>query len=255
MGYNSAVRTSAGNELLSRVMAGETTITFTKLATSEEGIDTFTIKQELVPSSTKFVRNNKTGVILDGVFNNVSVVTGYYINTIGIYAKDSDDNEVLFSYLTADDTPTYMEAYNGQVPFSIRIQVESGISLDDGSLIIIDPQGVATIEYVNEKIEVLENKLKSCIVVTIPIDNWVTETDSDNVDYYTREIAVAGMTADYVGTNCIDYVRPDPYNVAAEAEAKALLGLIENVESMVGKIKVTCNVTPTKPFQIYLYGV
>ena len=113
----------------------------------------------------------------------------------------------------------------------------------------------ADIRDIDDNFLALDNKLSNVIVVTIPIDNWVTETDSDNVDYYTREIAVAGMTADYVGTNCIDYVRPDPYNVAAEAEAKALLGLIENVESMVGKIKVTCNVTPTKPFQIYLYGV
>ena len=46
MSYNRAVKTDAGIEMLSRVAAGETTITITKLAISDTPIENFVAKKE-----------------------------------------------------------------------------------------------------------------------------------------------------------------------------------------------------------------
>ena len=255
MGYNRAVKTDAGNELLSRVIAGETTITFTKIATSEKSISEFEIKQEMSASATKFERESKVGVILDTVFSNVTLTTGYDINVIGIYAKDSNNNEIMFSYLENDGTPKYLEAYNGSVPQNVHIQVEAGIWLDDDSLIVIDQSGIATIGYVNEKIKELTDKLNNVTTVTIPIDGWISEIDSDNNTYYTREIDVAGMTAAYVGIRDMKPVYPRPFNLTQKEEIDELFALILDGDSLDGKIKLYASEIPTSSFQIYLYGV
>lgn len=106
------------------------------------------------------------------------------------------------------------------------------------------------------RVDAIENKLKSATVVTIPISGWITETDANNKNYYTREIDVAGMTADYIGGNSkIDYVRPNPFSVEAKETILEMFQLIDDVEGMEGKIKVTASEIPTTAFQIYLYGV
>ena len=248
MGYNKAVKTDAGNELLSRVIAGETTIMFTKIATSEKSIDEFEIKQEMTASVQKFTRENKVGVILNTVFSNTSLLTGYYVNTIGIYAKDNNDNEVLFSFLTADDTPTYMEAYNGQVPQNLNIQVEAGLWVDEGSVITIDPTGVATQQWVKDKLE-------DYTIVNVPITGWVEETDASSNVYYTLEINVIGMTEDFIGTKPSDFVRPSPFNVDTYNNNFTDFSLLANIESMNGKIKLTSIEIPTNPYSIYIYGL
>lgn len=265
MGYNRAIKTDAGNELLSRVIAGETTITFTKIATSEKGISEFEIKQEISATVTKFERESKVGVILDTEFSNATLTTGYNINTIGIYAKDSNNNEIMFSYLENDGTPIYLEAYNGEVSQNVHIQVEAGIWLDDGSLIVIDPSGIATIEYVDNKIEIIENKLKNVITITIPADdttNYTTLTDKDGVDYYNIQIPVTGMNADYVGTQPLTPKMIDPsdttnFSIAEWEEVRdTYFPMIMSAWGRAGGyVDIYLYELPDKDFQVQLYGV
>ena len=264
MGYNRAVKTDAGNELLSRVIAGETTITFTKIATSEKGIDEFEIKQEMSASATKFVKDEKVGVILDTVFSNTTLVEGYDINVIGVYAKDSDDNEIMFSYLTADGTPTYMEAFNGQVPQNVHIQIEAGIWLDDGSVIVIDQSGIATIEYVDNKIEEIKEKLESRVMVTLPADdgtNYTIMQDKDGADFYKKRFTVTGMTSTNNGTQPLTPVMVDPedtdFSIAEWEEIRdSYYPLIMSAWGRDGGyVDIYLYDKPDKDFDVYLYGV
>lgn len=91
--------------------------------------------------------------------------------------------------------------------------------------------------------------------VTIPIDNWTTVTDTDSATYYTRDITVFGMTADYVGSRSYDYVRPNPYTVANEEAIKETAMLIEDIISGDGIITVYASAIPTTAITIVLYGV
>lgn len=257
MAYQNAVKTAEGNDLLARVIAGETTIQFTKIAISDTPIESFVAKQEQVVIPEKFEKDDKVWVKLFTRFLNTSVIEGYDINTIAIYAKDSDNVEIMFSYLPATEKPVYMDAYNGSVPQPVNIDVEAGIWVDDGSLIVIDDNVFATQAWVKNYIK---TKLESETVVTIPADDpedspYTEETDSDENTYYTIEINVTGMTSSYKGVRDAKPVYPRPYNVEGKAAIDELFALIQDGDSLEGKIKLYFNEKPDTQFQIYLYGV
>lgn len=295
MGYLHAIKTDDGNALLSRVMAGETKIMFTKLTISDKTIDEYEIKQEIVASSEKFVDSGETGVVLTAVFRNTNMTEGYYIQTIGVYAKDDDGNEVMFSYLPADDNPHYLEADNGQVPQLINVRVESGIHLADDSVIVINPDGVATIEFVENKIqevldivdenntastipkrtadkyikastpkgfnnECLVNKgsLNSVTEVIVPYDSWLYNSTTH---LYQRNIDVTNMYSSYVGTrDCKPRIQPGNF-LETIKRIKKQFNLIEYIESNDGYITLYARAIPTNQGDVYanlvllLYGV
>lgn len=251
MGYQNAIKTDAGNDLLARVIAGETTIQFTKIAISDTPIESFVAKQEQVVIPEKFKKDNKVGVKLFTRFLNTSVIEGYDINTIAIYAKDADDVEIMFSYLPATEKPVYMDAYNGSVPQPVNIDVEAGIWVDDGSLIVIDDNVFATQAWV-------KNYLNSETIVTIPDstdEDWEAETDSDSNPYYTIEIDVEGVTTAYKGVRDAKPVYPRPYNVNANDAIDELFALFKDGDSLDGKIKLYFSELPLSSFQMIFYGV
>ena len=251
MAYQNAVKTAEGNDLLARVIAGETTITFTKIAISDTPIESFVAKQEQAVIPEKFKKDDKVGIKLFAKFPNTSVSVGYDINTIAIYAKDADDVEIMFSYLPAIDNPVYMDAYNGSVPQPINIDAEAGIWLDNGSLIVIDDNVFATQAWV-------KNYLNSETIITIPDstdENWVTETDTDSNTFYTIEIDMEGVTSAYKGVRDAKPVYPRPYNVNAKAAIDELFALFQDGDSLDGKVKLYFSDLPATSFQMSFYGV
>lgn len=245
--YNSVVITSAGFNMLTQAEAGNKKITLTQMKTSESAYSggSFVAKQEVNINGINIVDNIYT---FRAAFSNESIVADYEIKAVGMFARLENEEPILFCYSNAS-VADIMPRYNGVSPISIEYEFESGITQSDSINVTVNPQGLATIEYV-------ENRLKDYVVVTIPIDNWVENTDTDNNKYYTREINVSGMTADYVGgTSKVDYVRPNPFNITANETALEMYQLILDIESMAGKIKVTASEIPTSAFQIYLYGV
>lgn len=118
----------------------------------------------------------------------------------------------------------------------------------------------ADIRDINENFQILEDMLLSETIVTIPTDDpeespYTEETDSDGNTYYTIEIPVTGMTSDYKGVRDAKPVYPRPYNVEGKAAIDELFALIQDGDSLEGKIKLYFNEKPDTQFQIYLYGV
>ena len=111
----------------------------------------------------------------------------------------------------------------------------------------------ADIRDIDDNFLALDNKLSNVIVVTIPIDNWVTETDSDNVDYYTREIVVAGMTAD--STPLVALKPDDSFNVNINKLKAKMFSKLLYYECSAGKIKFAITEIPANSFQVELKGV
>lgn len=244
MGYNKAIKTEAGNELLSRVMAGETTIKFTKIATSEKSIEEFEIKQEMSANARKFTKESKVGVILDTVFSNATLTNGYNINVIGIYAKDKDNTEILFSYLTAKESPIYLEAYNGEVPQNIHIQVETGLWLSSESMIVIDQSGIATMQWVLDNMPP-QNEF----IITLPTDTteYETITDSESKSYYkfTKEETNAKNKF-----SCVDIYFGEETILTNIENAQDGYSEIIKVVCLDGKIEVYIKKIPTNQFSI-----
>ena len=159
MGYSSAVVTAKGQELMEKVLAGESKITFTKVGTSEKAYAEYEEKQSLVPNIEKDAEDNVCKIKCVAVFSNTGLTEGYYINTIGLYAKGDDGEEIMFSYIETDGTGKYMEAYNSQHPQSIQFTIYTGLTVNDSSSVIIDPEGVATIKYVDSQLDNVGKRL------------------------------------------------------------------------------------------------
>ena len=159
MGYSNATITTKGQELMTKVLAGESKITFSKMATSEKSYEEFESKQSVIPSIDKDLVDNTCRVRCIGIYSNASLTTGYYINTIVLYAKGDDGVEIAFSYIETDGTGKYMEAYNSQHPQSIQFTIYTGLTVNDSSSVIIDPEGVATIKYVDNQIDNIAKRI------------------------------------------------------------------------------------------------
>lgn len=254
--------TDVGRNLIANCQANARTLHITNCVSSSHDYHSDAIEnltslldiEQTVQINDKTVENSTT-VKLIANFDNSTLTTGYDFYTYGIYANDGINSDVLL-LVGVTDTPDSVPAVS-TAPWQALINTHIVIANMPNVEIQVNPAANATMGWVENYVDVyVTNKLNSVTTITIPIDNWVTETDADSNNYYTREIDVAGMTAEYTGGNSkIDYVRPNPFSINANETALEMYQLLLDVESLEGKIKVTASEIPTTAFQIYLYGL
>ena len=118
--YKSAVITKKGVALMGKIMSGSTKLNFSKICTTDTtykqdqlaGLTSLSgIKQEaLIASITK---KNDATVQVSTQFSNTALKTGYYVRTVGLYAVDPAEGDILYSVCIVDEsvsTPHYMPA-------------------------------------------------------------------------------------------------------------------------------------------------
>lgn len=140
--FNNAVMTNAGARLLTRAQAGEIKIEFTRIAVGngEYTADEKTLAALQKQTALKSLKNSYTLSDID-VFSDYSVkvtalitnqdpvtgqtlvTAGYYINEMGLFAKEKDgedSTEVLYSITTTSgENGDFMPPYNGYNPAQI----------------------------------------------------------------------------------------------------------------------------------------
>lgn len=155
-----SIVTNDGQSLMAKLLAGEK-VTFTKVVFSsqiyaEEQLQTLSsiagIKQESLVS--RITRTNANAVQVETSITNDELTSGYYLNTIGLYAKGADDVEVLYSATIAEEAD-YIPTYNGITSTGIFIKLITTVSNSVNVSINVDPSAVATIGDYNR----LENSL------------------------------------------------------------------------------------------------
>ena len=118
--YKETVHTEKAFNLVAKLLAGKVDeITITKVVTSEKDYSNLSseemkqltilenIRQESLVSDKK--ANDDGSVTLHTIFYNSELEKSYYLKTIGVYAQDPDEGEILFSVtpaLEADYIPT-----------------------------------------------------------------------------------------------------------------------------------------------------
>lgn len=119
--FKKLVITNKGQELMSKLIAGSTNIEFTKMSTST---NIYTDAQILALTSlanvkqtveiSKITRINKVSVQIESAIENAKLTVGYNINSIGLYAKDPDENEILYGVasVSSADKSAYMPPFN-----------------------------------------------------------------------------------------------------------------------------------------------
>ena len=97
--------TGNGRKLISKVISGlAPRMEFTKICASNEArafntLEELTalndIRQTALISDIR--RTNDIAVLVEGIFNNENLTEGYHMRTLGLYALDPDDGEILYA--------------------------------------------------------------------------------------------------------------------------------------------------------------
>lgn len=171
--YNKAIITAAGESLISRTVAGELKLNITKAKISDykypDGTDYKAltdmdgVKQILDYPETKVLDNNmiQTRVL----FSNEEIQDAYYIQNIGLYAKDGE-GEILFCIVTAK-TPDEMPKYHGVASTSYIYNIQNVVQDAAEVNIEVVPSGTATIQDVMERVDASGGDISETVIETM----------------------------------------------------------------------------------------
>ena len=181
MTFSNFTLTEAGQALMAKLILSQTTAEFTYIKTSSHVYtasqlaaltDLEDIKQSAPVSRVDVV--NATTVRIQGSVNNEGLAQGYYINTVGVYADDPDDGEILYcvglGVNPAFIPPADAEAVSG-ASFSFKVMVGNAESVD----VTVDPAGYATMQDILT-LDSQKANVPQKISVSIGVNDWQAVT-------------------------------------------------------------------------------
>mgnify|MGYP001026663879 CR=1 FL=1 len=187
--FKQVVITHKGQALMSKLMSGKGNANFTAIRISdtsyndnqlEELTEIGNIKQE-VPIS-KVTRTNDVAVQIEGAISNIDLKTGYYMRTLGLFAKDPDEGEILYAVTVASQAG-YMPPYNGRTTSGAFFRLVTTIGNAENVTLQVNPSAVATIGDVQDLQEQVD-ELKGIVGYTDD-DVFGLEVDYEN-NKFTR---------------------------------------------------------------------
>lgn len=195
--FRQLIITNKGQALMAKLIAGIANVTFTKVAASsttysDAQIPALTgmsnIKQQVAVS--KVTRINSVAVQVDAAMENSALTTGYYMNSLGLYAKDPDEGEILYAVAGAN-VGAYMPPYNGITVSGAYLKLVTTVSNASNVSMTVDPAAVATVGDINA----LQAEITD-------IQSYIGYTDADiygvEVDFknkrFTRLAGAVGKT-------------------------------------------------------------
>lgn len=119
MEFSSFVITNKGQSLMAKLMQGTGVADFKNIRLSSTvyqasqlaALTSLTNVKQTAPVTKKTLVNS-TAIQIEGAVDNKSLSTGYNINTIGLYAQDPNEGEILYAVAIAK-TAGYMPPFNG----------------------------------------------------------------------------------------------------------------------------------------------
>ena len=172
--FSKVVITKKGQALMAKLMSGSGKVEFTEIRVSEtaysesqlENLTALTNIKQTTPVS-KVTRTNDVAVQVEGAVSNESLTVGYYMRTIGLFAKDPQDGIILYAVTTAQQAG-YMPPFNGKTTSGAHFKIVTTIGNASNVTIQVDPAAVATIGDVRD----LEAQI-------IDLKSYVGYTDED----------------------------------------------------------------------------
>lgn len=196
--------TKKGHELIAKLTAGTADIKFTRVCVSDYDYSRYSdnqleqltslnsIKQETTVGEVTVVNNSTVKVRVS--IENTELKQGYYLRTIGLYAK-YNDAEILYS-VTSANISDYIPAYNNTTHSGININLLTTTSNAENVNIEVDPSAKVTLETFNEfKDEVntqLNENTQQIFEELIKIDDYVGLTIHNTIN-----IDLANLYKDY----------------------------------------------------------
>ena len=150
--FSKLVITQKGQALIAKVLEGTATdVDFTKIAASKA---TFTVDQlekltalpdvmqeEKISYKT---RTNNVAVQIETAFNNTKLTVGYPMNTLGLFAVDPDEGEILYAACAETSGYCYMPPYNGITVSGAYMRLITTVGNADNVTLEVNPAATAT---------------------------------------------------------------------------------------------------------------
>ena len=157
--------TTAGRALMADMLAGLDTATFTKIEVSSHDYTGATLEDltsitdvEQTSLVSGVVKKDSATVQIIGAVNNTSLVTGYYMRTVGLYAKNGANQEILYSVLSAGAEADYMPAGGGRTNTGKTFRLNTKVGEASQVNMTVDPAAFATTAQLDDVITALESK-------------------------------------------------------------------------------------------------
>lgn len=191
--YSKLITTAKGQALVAKVIAGTASdYDFTRIVASDdeyeitdlESLTSLTEKQSSTIAEKKVV--NSVGVQVKTAFTNASLAEGYYMNTLGLYATDPDEGEILFAVCIETTGNCYMPPYTGVTVSGAIVTMTTVVSNSEDVDITVDPAAVATVQMVDDlDVRVTANEadianLKAFVNYNDDYDIYGVEVDFEN---------------------------------------------------------------------------
>ena len=151
------VITEQGKQLMSKVISETESMTFTKIALSHydySGIELQNISELQSVKQTAIIAkisrtDGKTVEILAAI-NNEQIPEAYYVRTLGVYVKDSSENEILYGISISRENPDYMPAYDGKTLSGVSYRINVTVEDSEYITVNVNPAAVPTIMQVED---------------------------------------------------------------------------------------------------------
>jgi len=191
--YSKLITTEKGQALVAKVIAGTASdYDFTRIVASDdeyeitdlESLTSLTEKQSSTIAEKSIV--NSVGVQVKAAFTNASLAEGYYMNTLGLYATDPDEGEILFAVCIETTGNCYMPPYTGVTVSGAIVTMTTVVSNSEDVDITVDPAAVATVQMVDaldDRVTVNEAdiaNLKAFVNYNDDYDIYGVEVDFEN---------------------------------------------------------------------------
>lgn len=184
--YEKLIVTDAGRRLLEKVYLNNK-VEFTKMTTFEK-VNYEEPIQDILVSSFSFDNSNKV-LNVTACLTNRDLTDGYYLNSVGLYANDPDEGEILFAYINAvrADYITAFDSKIGETLLDITFSIK--VSATDNFQVVIPEQAYAKANDLLNKVVVVNDQN------TIPINLGFVVDDKLNISTDSKEIKVSPTMA------------------------------------------------------------
>lgn len=198
--FNKLTITNKGQALMAKLIAGTTTVEFTKIATStnvytETQILALTTLANVKQTAniSKIIRTNNVAVQIEAAIENSNLTTGYKINSVGLYAEDPDDGEILYAVasVSSSDNGAYMPPYNNLTVSGAYFKLVTTVSNADNVTLQVDQAAVATVGDIQD----LQNQISDLEAFIGYKDDDIYGVEVDFVNKkFTRLAGAVGKT-------------------------------------------------------------
>lgn len=152
--WDNTVITNAGVELIKNTMSGETiVITAVKSGTGKVSVDVLAKQTEVVDEkqngTIQSIKNKGNAISVSVLFENSGLAKGYTMNQIGIYAKTSDQTEILFA-ISQDNAGKEIPSESSMPYYSLVSNFNFSFSSDLSITSAVEPLGYVTLEAFEE---------------------------------------------------------------------------------------------------------